>query len=116
MFFKVVYDDRTPEKKEEMMGVVFSAFRGNYVKVLVSAKSDPVFYDKFIEKIAAAGCADYKVHEEVVVVEDDQTTVQDVEDTGKLMDAYVDDMQLDFDPASLKGVLRELYVEAMAEQ
>ena len=121
MFYRVIYDDRDPEN--ELMEMNFAQFEGKMVRAVVSYKTDPVLYDKWIDAINQYNPAELSIKEQLSLGIDGEAEDAMFEEftvegnavsggTADILDAYVDEMTMDLDKTRLKGILRELLVEA----
>lgn len=115
MFNKIFYDDKN-KTISEMMSFDFEKYSERYVKVIVENKTNPYFFDKFMENL-------YKVNPiDIVVVEDfseltendNGDIVDQAEDTMSILDKFVDGMEKDsIDKIKLKNLFHELYHDAI---
>lgn len=111
IFNRLVYDDTL---STDISKLDLSNIKGSFVKVIVATKKDPFAFDKYIDKIVAAGPFDYKIIESLKEynsenVEDDAITMSD---TNTLLNSYVDAVETDLDKDRIKAKLQELYIEA----
>jgi hypothetical protein len=110
LFTKIYYDDENNDYSK----YDFSQLEKRFVKVIVSKKTDPYSFDKFIDGIQSAGVHELKIAESFEEylgesIEDDGISL---EDTASLIDSYVDAVETDLDKDKLKMNMRELHVEA----
>lgn len=110
MFHKVFYDDRGKELKDLIKKV--DRFQGTYLKVVVSHKTNPFFFDQFIDSIHKVHPADVSIIEDFSAYSDDVEDVDLAEDTLTILGKYVDGMDLDVDKQKIKDHLHNLYLEA----
>jgi hypothetical protein len=87
-----------------------------FVKVVVINKSDLFTFDRFIDRIQQHKIHDLKIAENFNEflgenVEDESVSV---EDTGEMLDDYVDAVETDLDKDKLKLNMRNLLIEAQA--
>src|SRR5579859_3287505 len=61
MFHRIYYDDRGRTLEEILGKSKFDKLAGTYVKVVVSHKTNPFFFDKFIEKLYLSQPADVSI-------------------------------------------------------
>lgn len=114
LFHKLVYDDKTDMTLEKLQGTDFSQYNNSYVKVLVVAKTNPYLFDKFIEGINKSIPLDINIVEGGVdFTEMTDEEIQEAEDTLSLLNKHIDGMKLDANNEKLKGILHEIYVEAL---
>lgn len=114
MFHKVHYDD-AEKTLEEVVAIDFESYRGTIVKVIVRNKTNPHWFDIFIDGFERAGVVDIQVVEDHfhLDLEDDQDIVNEAEDTLTILNKYVDQMQLQGDRQRLDNLIRSLYHEAL---
>jgi len=115
MFHRVVYDD-TVESVDEINTKDLSVYKEVFVKLVVVNKSNPVLFDKFIERLYAVSPLDVTIIEDAIDltegVEDDR--IDEAEDTLTTINKFVDAVtETNIDIKKLKNVMRELYVEAL---
>lgn len=109
MFHNIYYED-TPHQLLKS-----SDYKDKIVKVVVRRKSDPLQFEKFIDKLYKSN-----VHELKVVENFDFAGIYDVEeiesdeseDTVSILNRYIDDAEVELDKAMLKNILKEVYIEA----
>ena len=110
IFTKVYYND----EKNDYSSYDFTTLEKRFVKVVVSKKTDPFMFDRFIDGVQNAGIYELKIAESFDEfmgdsVEDEKISL---EDTSSLLDTYVEAIETDLDKDRLKSNLHELYVEA----
>ena len=110
MFKKVIYDD----SKTDYNTVDVSEFEHKFIKLIVVSKSDLYMFDRFVDKLQSIETYELKIAETFEEylgdsVEDDKVSL---EDTGVLLDTYVDAVETDLDKDHIKVELRKLYTEA----
>jgi DNA repair exonuclease SbcCD nuclease subunit len=115
MFHKIIYDDKE-ESITEINNKDLSKYTNTYVKVVVINKTNPYLFDKFMANLYGVNPIDITIAEDFTDltegVEDDM--VDQAEDTLTILNKYVDSIQEDsLDNKKLKGILQELYVEAL---
>lgn len=115
LFFKFVYDDKDDLTFEKLEEINFDQYAGTYVKVLVVNKTNPYLFDKFMEEMNRCSPIDINVIEDTIDLTDmqDDDTIEQAEDTVTILNKYVDGLTLNTDNERLKGILREIYVEAL---
>jgi len=87
-----------------------------FVKVVVISKSDLFTFDRFIDRIQSQKIHDLKIAENFneFLGENVEDEAVSVEDTGELLDSYVDAVDTDLDKDRLKSSMRNLLTEAQA--
>jgi DNA repair exonuclease SbcCD nuclease subunit len=114
MFNKFYYDD-TGFTMEDVLGIDFDQYKGKYVKIIVKSKSNPFWFDSFIEKLEAAGAIDVLVMEDSLVMgENESEEISDVEDTVSILRKTVDQFETKVDKKRLDSFLVSLYNEAIS--
>ena len=114
MYYKVFYDDTnetlmTIKKKE------FSHLKDAFVKVIVVNKTEPYWFDVFVEGITRANPADLKVvedHSNLDVLDEDDL-VEEAEDTLTILTKHIDSLNIDGDKKKLDVLMRSLYTESL---
>lgn len=112
MFHRIYYDDRKKELSELIGKNKMDKFQGTYVKVVVTHKTNPFFFDQFIDALQLVQPADVSVIEDMSEYSDDIEDVNLAEDTLTILGKYVDGMDLDIDKQKIKEFLHTLYMEA----
>ena len=114
MFHKIFYDDKK-KNLEELTSYDFDSLNGAYVKVVTINKTNPYWFDMFIEKI-------YKSNpENISIVDDhkhlDQTNedelINEAEDTMTIMRKYIEGLDTSVDKKKLTSLIGSLYNEAL---
>jgi DNA repair exonuclease SbcCD nuclease subunit len=114
MFNKFYYDD-TDFTMEEVLGIDFDQYKGKYVKIIVKNKTNPFWFDNFVEKLEAAGAIDVLVMEDgLVIIDDGSEEIGDVEDTVSILRKTVDQFETNVDKKRLDSFLVSLYNEAIS--
>jgi DNA repair exonuclease SbcCD nuclease subunit len=111
MFYKIYYDDKD-KTLDSLTKKITSKYRGAYVKVLVQNRQNPMFFDKFLEILFSKNPADVKIEDDMNIGEDEEMIVDTAENTLKILNKYVDSLEIDSDKAKIKEEIRLLYTEA----
>jgi|TARA_R110000851_G_scaffold230898_5_gene383707 DNA repair exonuclease SbcCD nuclease subunit len=111
LFEKIVYDDKNVDYSK----VKVKQYANKFVKIVVVNKSDPYSFDKFIDRINDVGVHDLKIAESFdefagMNTSDNNITI---EDTTKLLDGYVENVETDLNKDRIKMLMQEVYVEAL---
>lgn len=114
MFYKVWYDD-VNKSMEEVIADDFNQYSDSIVKVIVKNKTNPYWFDLYIEKLEKSGVIDMQVVEDHLNLnlEDDSDIINEAEDTITILNKYVDQLELAADKTKLENLLRSLYNEAV---
>ena len=114
MFHKIFYDDKE-KNLEQLTDYDFDSLKGTYVKVVTINKTNPYWFDVFIDKI-------YKSNpENLSIVDDhkhmDQTNeeelINEAEDTMTIMRKYIEGLDTPVDKKKLTSLIGSLYNEAL---
>tara|TARA_R100000697_G_scaffold121724_1_gene149480 strand:- start:419 stop:1195 length:777 start_codon:yes stop_codon:yes gene_type:complete len=114
MFHKIFYDDKN-KNLEELTSYDFDSLNGAYVKVVTINKTNPYWFDVFIEKI-------YKSNPENLSIVDDhkhmdqtneQELINEAEDTMTIMRKYIEGLDTPVDKKKLTSLISSLYNEAL---
>jgi hypothetical protein len=114
MFHKVFYDD-TDETLMTIKKKDFSQLENTFVKVIVTNKNEPYWFDVFVEELIKANPADLKVvedHSNLDVLNEDEL-VGDAEDTLTILTKHIDSLNIDGDKTKLDTLMRSLYTESL---
>jgi hypothetical protein len=89
--------------------------KNTYVKVVVVNKQNPYLFDHVIDSVYKASASDIAIVEDFndELLNNDDDLVDQAEDTITILNKYIDNLQLDIEADKLKGIMRELYVEAL---
>ena len=114
MFHKVHYDD-DGKTMDECLDVDFEQYRNTIVKVIVRNKTNPHWFDMYVDKLEKAGVIDMQVVEDHfhLDLEADDDIINEAEDTLTILNKYVDQMQIQGDRQRLDNLIRTLYHEAL---
>jgi hypothetical protein len=113
MFKKIFYDDEDMSL-EEIMEFETESYSDTIVKVVVKNKTNPYWFDCFIEKLESAGVVDLQVVEDHMNLnlEDDQDIVDEAEGTLEIFQKAIDQMNITFKD-KLFATIEELHEEAL---
>ena len=111
LFEKIVYNDKE---------IDYNSYNKNlskkFVKVVVSEKTDPFTFDRFIDSIQNQDIYELKIAENFnefmgANVDDEEVNF---EDTTEIVDSYIEAVDTDLDKDKIKIQMRELMTEAQA--
>ena len=110
LFEKIVYDD----SKIDYNTYDVSRFDNKFVKIIVSNKSDGFLFDRFVDRIQARQIHELKIAENFSEFVGENVDDEDVsfEDTGELLNSYVEAVDTDLDKDRIKVKMRDLMTEA----
>jgi hypothetical protein len=115
MFHKLSYDDGEQDfvfwKSYD-----FTPLKETYVKVIVVNKQNPYLFDNVIDTLYKSGVSDISIVEDftdtdVNIIDED--IINQAEDTLQIINKVIDSSELDVDSNKLKGIIKELYIEAL---
>jgi DNA repair exonuclease SbcCD nuclease subunit len=114
MFHRITYDDRE-ESITEINNKDLIKYTNTYVKVVVLNKTNPYLFDRFIENLYKVNPIDITIAEDFTDLTEgvDDDMIDQAEDTLTILNKYVDGITDEINTEKLKGLMRELYVEAL---
>ena len=82
---------------------------------MVVNKINPFIFDMVIDNLYKVGAADISIVEDFTEInlDADQDLIDQAEDTMTILSKYIDNLTLNVESDKLKGLMRELYVEAL---
>tara|TARA_B100001093_G_C26716884_1_gene966052 strand:+ start:128 stop:1189 length:1062 start_codon:yes stop_codon:yes gene_type:complete len=112
LYYRIYYDD----KKKDYQDFDTSVLKDKFVMVVVVNKTDGFVFDKFIDRIQNEQIHELKIAENFNEfmgdnVDDEGLTI---DDTFKLMDDYIDNVNTELDKDRIKTEMRELMNEAQS--
>jgi DNA repair exonuclease SbcCD nuclease subunit len=113
IFRKVVYDD-TNMFLDSIPDEMFEQYKNKYVKVVVSAKTNPFLFETYIDKLLKAQPIDVSVVEDFTETVSEDYQIDQADDTTTILEKYVDTMEIDLNKDKLKSIIKELYTEALS--
>mgnify|MGYP001164871747 FL=1 len=114
MFHKVFYND-TDETLMTIKKKDFSYLKDTFVKVIVTDKNEPYWFDVFMEELTKVCPADLKVvedHSNLDVLNEDEL-VGEAEDTLTILTKHIESLNIDGDKTKLDSLMRSLYSESL---
>ena len=109
MFYVVTYDDRTDDPLKTLDA---SKYKNAFVKIIVTNKTKPYTYDRFVEAIYSAAPTSVTFIEDVVEISKEDI-VDTTEDTITIINNEIDSMEEVDDKTKLKKIIQELYMESL---
>ncbi|MGZ4849795.1 MAG: metallophosphoesterase [Candidatus Bathyarchaeia archaeon] len=116
MFEKVWYDDRD-KTVDDILEQDFSRFNNKMVKVVVTAKSNPYWFDKFIDEIEKQSVIDMQVVEDHrnLDLQNDETIIDEAQSTIEIFRSYIESASIPgTNKLKLEKTIEELYAEALS--
>jgi len=115
MFHKIHYDD-VNKTFEDVINTNLEQYKDSFIKLIVTNKTNPYWFDLFVEKLEKVGLADLQVVEDHLNLnlEADDEIVNEAEDTMTILKKYIDSIEIDTDKQRLEKIIRNLYSEALS--
>lgn len=115
MFHKLFYDD-IGKTLNDITDTDFSQYKNTFIKVIVKSKTNPYWFDMYIDKLEKAGAINIQAVEDHLNLnlEDDDEIINETEDTLTILRKYVDNIELETDKPALDELMRSLYEEALS--
>jgi DNA repair exonuclease SbcCD nuclease subunit len=115
MFNKIHYND-SKMQMEDIIEKDFSKYKHSFCKVIVQNKSNPYWFDMFINKLESSGVSDLQVVEDHLNLNltDDSDIINEAEDTLTILRKVVNSIDSsNVSKKDLDKLLTSLYTEAM---
>lgn len=119
LFNKLVYDDSNAQSVQDLFlsSKKYEDLKETFIKVLVKSKNNPVFFDRYCDKLTEANPYSVVYAEQYLEIENSEEVATLSEDTFSLLKSSISDysdLLTDKDKTEeLEKLLSELYVEAM---
>jgi hypothetical protein len=115
IFHKISYDD-TIVTLDDLVKADYSFLKDAYIKVIVKNKTNPYWFDLFIEALEKAGASDVKPIEDSLSLEleNEDEIIDEAEDTRTILSSYVDSVVEEAKKDPLKSLMDSLYSEAIS--
>lgn len=118
MFNKIYYDDLLNEEelKQNLSDNYYEKFSNSYIKLIVKNKENLYLFDNFVDKLYQINPLDLVIIEEVSeVLTEELSDIDETEDTITILSKYVENLKTkDLDQNKVKGILHNLYNEALS--
>lgn len=116
MFYKVWYND-ADKVITEVLDHNFDQYKNSMVKVIVTNKTNPYWFDMFVENLEKVGLLELQIvedHLNLALVQDDDI-VNEAESTLNIFKKYIDQIEApQLNKVRLENTINELYNEALA--
>lgn len=115
MFYKIWYDDEN-KTMDQVLKSDYSAYENTYVKVIVTNKTNPYWFDRFLDGLYKADPANVSIVDDHKNLDqlDESEMINEAEDTLSIMHKYVDTASLEVPKGDLNKLLQSLYTEAQS--
>ena len=116
IFKKIWYNDRDKSIKEVVNDFKFDDYSGCFCKLIIEEKTNPYWFDLFIEKLEEAEVSNLQIVEDHQNMDtlDDEDILSNAEDTFTIFRKSIEGMSSDIDKDGLVQVISELYQEALS--
>jgi hypothetical protein len=114
MFKKVWYNDADGDFLSKKID--YSEYKGSILKIIVQNKTNPFWFDKFIENIEEENPIEMQIVEDHLnlSLEDDKDIVDEAESTIDIFKKYIDGFDIkNLDKKKLESKIVEIYNEAL---
>lgn len=115
LYRRIAYDVALDEQGHGNFN--FSKYKNCFVRLVVTSKKNEAKFTAFCDKLFDAGIHDLQTVENSTDSGDDQDAVITESELSKgtvdLIDGYIDELTVD-DPAALKGLMREIFMESQS--
>lgn len=117
LFHKIWYND-ADKSIDEILDVDFESFKDRYVKVIVSNKSNPYWFDLFAGRLDNVSPANVQVVDDHLNLDldDDSDIIDEAEDTMTILGKYIESLDSNVDKEALQKTIGALYSEALSIQ
>lgn len=115
MFKKIWYDDINTTL-DDMLSSIDSSIKNTIIKVIIKNKTNPYWFDMFIDKIEKTGVINLQVVEDHLNlnIEDDEDIINEAEDTISIFKTYIEQLNSkSINKPRLVNTMLELYNEAL---
>lgn len=116
MFTKCWYDD-SAKTMEQIMDYDFSQHKGSYVKLVVTNKTNPFWFDRFCEQLEKVGILNLQIVDDHLNLnlEDDSDIVDEAESTLDIFKKHINLVNTpNLNREKLELVITDLYNQALA--
>jgi DNA repair exonuclease SbcCD nuclease subunit len=115
LFHKVTYNDMKWPNASWIDGFDFTELKDTFVKVVVTNKNNPYWFDLFMNKVEKANPAHVQVVDDNLNLDmvDDEDILENLDDTMTILNKSIDGLQVDVDKSRLENLFKNLYNEAM---
>ena len=113
MFYKIWYDDDGKNQKDVVLDD-YSIYENTYVKVIVTSKTNPYWFDLMLDKLYKANPANVSIVDDNKNMDQlkEEEIIDEAEDTMTIMNKYLDNIDINVPRTELSKLLQALYTEA----
>jgi len=115
VFEKVYYDD-TEMTVDNMSDYIPDSLTNKYIKIIIKERTNPYLFDLFHDQVQQTGAFDIKIIEDKYDLMDisEDELIDEAQDTGTILNNYIDNIETDIDKTILKQKVNDLYKEALS--
>ena len=115
MFNKLFYYDEN-QTMEYVVNQNYERLANSYVKVVIKNKTNPYWFDMFMEKLEKVNPIHIQVVEDHLNLdlESDDDIVSEAEDTMTILHKYIDNLEVNVNKKQLETTIKDLYSEALS--
>lgn len=115
LFRKVFYNDSKWQDAAAFNDLDFSVLSDLFVKVIVRNKTNPYWFDLFMNKLEKANPADIQVVDDHLNLDkiNDQHILENLDDTLTILHNSINSIQIEVDKTKLDNLIKTLYQEAL---
>jgi DNA repair exonuclease SbcCD nuclease subunit len=106
LFYNIYYED-TPYQMFDA-----TEYENKIVKIIVRKKSNIKSFEKFVDKLYSSGIQELKIIENFDIIESEDFTVEETENTLSILNRYIDESEINLDKFIVKNLFQELYRQA----
>jgi len=106
LFYNIYYED-TPYQMFDV-----TEYENKIVKIIVRKKSNIKSFEKFVDKLYSSGIQELKIIENFDIIESEDFTVEETENTLSILNRYIDESEINLDKFIVKNLFQELYRQA----
>jgi DNA repair exonuclease SbcCD nuclease subunit len=115
MFHKLHYDDSMTDL-DNLLDIDTDFLHGTYVKIIIHNKTNPYWFDLYVDKVEKAGVLDLQIVDDNMNLnlEEDEEAIEEAEDTLSILRRSAEQIDsTSVDGKKLDMFLTELYTEAL---
>lgn len=111
MFSVIIYND---ESIETINNTDYTPYKDTYVKILCKNRTDPYAFDMMIDRLHKCSPVDISIIEDMSVIDFEVDELEQIQDTGKVLDSYINGLKLPVNSDKMKAYMRDVYNEAIS--
>lgn len=116
IFFKIFYNEDSTTY-QEIVEADYSMYKDTYVKIVVQKKTNQFLLDTLIDNLTKVAPLDISVVEDFTeITSAEDVDIDQAEDTVTILNKYVDSLTLPVDSSKMKGILYQVYNEALESE